>query len=87
MHWNLDTYDLALHLCGMNPENDADFENEEKVDEILYEKYGIEDTEGLDKLIKDLGKLIDVGKSPLTEKRYKGFANERNWLYKIELTA
>jgi len=85
MNWNLDTYELALHLCGMDPDNDVDFENEEKVDEILYEKYGIEDTEGLDKLIKDLAKLIDIGKSPLTEKRYKGFTNEVSLLYKIEV--
>ena len=85
MYWNLETYELALVLCGMNPENNADFENEEKVDEILYEKYGIEDTEGLDKLIKDLAKLIDVGKSPLTKKQYKGFSNKEEWLYKIEI--
>ena len=85
MHWNLDTYELALYLCGMNPDNDADFENEEMVDKILYEKYGIEDTEGLDKLIKDLAKLIDVGKSPITGKRYKGFSNQEGWMYKIEI--
>lgn len=74
-----------MHLCGMNPDDDADFENEEKVDEILYEKYGIEDTDGLDKLIKDLTKLIVLGKSDLTGKVYKGFAIKNEWLYKIEI--
>jgi len=85
MYFNLDTYELAMHLCGMNPDDDADFENEEKVDEILYEKYGIEDTDGLDKLIKDLTKLIVLGKSDLTGKVYKGFAIKNEWLYKIEI--
>jgi hypothetical protein len=85
MYWNLDAYELAQHLCGMNPENDDDFQNKGKVDEILYQKYGIEDTGGLDKLIKDLAKLITVCESPLTRIRYKGFANDEGWLYKIEL--
>jgi len=80
-----DTYELCLVLCGLDPNNDDDFNDEAKVDEILYDKYGIEDTDGLDKLVKDLTKFIGVGTSPLTKKKYKGFSMGNEWLYKIEI--
>jgi hypothetical protein len=82
MYWMLDTYELVLVLCGLDPDED---ENADKVDEILYEKYGIEDTDGLDKLIKDLTHFVGEGQSPLTGKNYKGFCRENEWLYKTEL--
>lgn len=85
MHYMLETYELAMTLCGLNPDDDEQFEDSEKVDELLYEKYGIEDTDGLDRLIKDLAEMISVEKSPLTGKIYKGFANENMWLYKTEV--
>jgi hypothetical protein len=81
----LDTYETALVLCGMDPENSEDFDNSDKVDEILYEKYGIVDTDGFDILIKDLAKLATVGTSELTGNSYRGFAKKNEWLYKIEL--
>lgn len=81
----LDTYELAMTLCELNPEDDKQFEDSDMVDELLYAKYGIEDTDGLDRLIKDLAKMIDVGKSPITGKTYKGFGNRSSWLYKIEV--
>jgi len=79
-----ETYELCLLLCGLNPNSDEDFNDESKVDEILYDKYGIEDTAGLDELIRDLAKLIDIGVSPFTGKRYKGFSKGEEWVYKIE---
>ncbi len=80
----LETYEVAMKLCGLDPNNDEEFEDSEKVDEILYEKYGIEDTDGFDRLIKDLAKMADVGKSPLTEELYRGFGDGTIWLYKTK---
>lgn len=81
----LDTYELAMKLCGLDPEDEEQFEDSDKVDEILYEKYGIEDTDGLDRLIKDLAEMADVAKSPLTEELYRGFGDGTVWLYKTKV--
>jgi len=78
-----ESYELAMHLVGLNPDNEEDFDNSDAVDKLLYEKYGIQDTEGFDKLIKNLMELIDVGKSHLTEKAYKGFAKNGFWFCKV----
>jgi hypothetical protein len=80
-----DTYEVVMTLLGLDPENDEQFEDEDEVDRRLYDEYGIEDTDGLDHLIKDLAKLIHVEKSPLTENVYKGFAKKgsNSWLYHI----
>ncbi|MDR0754176.1 MAG: hypothetical protein LBF04_02185 [Prevotellaceae bacterium] len=85
MYNMLDTYELVLVLCGLNPNDDDDFNDSDKVDEILYEKYGIEDTNGLNRLIKDLTHFVGVGQSSLTGKNYKGFCRKNEWLYKIEI--
>ncbi len=41
--------------------------------------------ERFDSLINALLPLIDVGKSPLTNKRYKGFAVNGAWFAKVEI--
>ncbi len=41
--------------------------------------------ERFDNLINALLPLIDVGKSPLTGKRYKGFAVNGVWFAKVEI--
>lgn len=84
MHYMLETYEVAMKLCGLDPDNDDQFNDSDKVDEILYEKYGIEDTDGLDRLIKDLAKMADVGESPLTGEQYRGFGEDSLWLYKTK---
>ena len=61
-----DFYELALILCGMNPDDDADFENERKVTLILYDKYGLDNDEQFERLIKDLVKLIHIERTALT---------------------
>ena len=76
-----DSLEVAFHLCGID-ENDDDCL--EKAGEALYQKYGIEDPDMFDKLVKDLAKIAQVAKSELTEKWYRGFAVENLWLYKIE---
>ena len=83
MHYMLETYEVAMKLCGLDPDNDDQFNDSDKVDEILYEKYGIEDTDGLDRL-KDLAKMADVGKFPLTGEQYRGFGDGSLWLYKTK---
>ena len=83
MNAYMDTYELCLVLCGLDHNNDDDYDNEAKVNQMLYDKYSIEDTDGLEELIKDLTKLIGVGTSPLTGKKYKGFSIGDEWLYKI----
>jgi len=80
----LKTYEVAMKLCGLDPNNNDQFNDSDKVDEILYDKYGIEDTDGLDRLIKDLAKMADVGKSPLTGEQYRGFGDGSLWLYKTK---
>lgn len=82
-------YELALKLMGKDPTNDEDFENsEDAVDEFLYEKYGIEDSDKFEKLLYDLAKMADRGESALSGKFYSGFATERDglnmWLFKVE---
>jgi len=79
-----ETYELCLLLCGLDPNNDEDYNDKSKVDGILYEKYGIENTAGLDELIRDLANFIDIGISPISRQRYKGFSKGNEWLYKIK---
>ena len=68
MYYMLETFEVALSLCGLDPDDDENYEDTDKLDELLFEKYGIEDTVGLDRLIKDLAKMADVAKSPLDRK-------------------
>lgn len=85
MYYMHDSFELALHLCGLE-ESDENYENPDNVDPILYAKYGIEDTDKFNALIKDLLDLITINKSPLTDTVYKGFSNGKEWLIKKEMT-
>jgi len=78
MNWSHDSYKLALHLCEL-PHIDS---NSDNIDSILYEKYGIVDTDKFDKLIKDLLDLIFINKCTLTGTAYKGFSNGKEWFIK-----
>ena len=64
----MDIYELVQHQCGLD--EDADYD---AIHESLYEKYEIE-MHNLEKIIKDLLPLIDVGVSPITNLRFKGFS-------------
>lgn len=86
MYYMDEAFELALHICGLE-DNDENYENTDKVDEILYEKYGIEDADKFNQLATDLLNLIDVGRSPLTDTLYKGFSNGEGWLMKKEVPA
>lgn len=65
-----DCWQLAAHLCGMDPDEVEDVDD---VWDALDEKYDIDRDEFIN-LICDLVPLIDVGKSELTGKKYKGFS-------------
>lgn len=89
MHYMNPAYELALHLMGKDPNNDDDFEsNEDAVDEFLYEKYGIENSDKFHQLVTDLAQLADKAKSELTDKVYSGFGIQKDgngfWLFKVE---
>lgn len=82
---NIDAYELACHLCELDL--DADYDD---VDAGLAVTYGL-DIDTFHKLISDLLPLIDVGVSPITGTKFKGFAVHTNgygfWLVKMEVPA
>ncbi len=76
-------YELAMVLTGRDPDNEEQFNDEDGLYEDLFDKYGIE-FDAFEALIGDLLPLIEVGKSPLTDKMYKGFGKDGRFLTKIE---
>lgn len=75
--------ELACHILGLDyDEIDADTEI---IEEKLMEQFDI-DLNQFTYLVSHLLPLIDVGKSPLTEKTFKGFSNQKGiWLLKISV--
>lgn len=82
----LDVEELACHITGLDyDEIDADTSI---IQEKLYDEFGC-DLDQFTDLIQRLLPLIDVGSSPLTNKRYKGFSDTEKqiWLVKCEVSA
>lgn len=87
----LDSYEvyiLGLTILGKNTED------EEKIDEdYFYDAFVSADIEidfgSFKEIVCRLFPLIDVAKSPLTKKIYKGFSNDKEgfkeWLIKEEM--
>lgn len=73
-----DIEELAAHLCGL-PE-DGDYDTHE-IDEKLAEKYEIS-LDHFCEIVQDLGELIDLGISPLTEEIFIGFGTGNMWIAK-----
>lgn len=71
-------YELAAHVCGV--EDDADYD---VIDDAVFEKFQIS-VEEFTEVALALLPLIDVGKSPLTNKTYKGFSTGNFFLLKVE---
>ena len=74
--------ELAAFICGL------DFNDVERseIDQTLYEKFEA-DIEVFQNLVEALIPLIDIGWSPLTDSRYKGFSDQKGmWLTKIEVS-
>ena len=77
-----DEWEIMLHLSDITED---DYEDDIQTFDNLAEKYGLNDYDLFCNLVKDLANMIDVGKSPLTETRYKGFAHNEMFLYRIEI--
>ena len=80
----LETEELACYITGLDyDEIDAD---EEIIDEKLQEEFGC-NLQQFTHIIQRLLPMIDVGSSPLTQKRYKGFSDVEKhiWLVKTEV--
>lgn len=72
--------ELIAKVCGV----DVD-ENFENLDEILWDKFEI-DFDNFEKLINKLLPLCDVGVSPLTGIKSRGFSDREYpcWIMRIE---
>jgi hypothetical protein len=78
-----DVEELACHITGLDyDEIDADTTT---IEEKLYEEFGC-DLEQFTDIIQRLLPMIDIGVSPLTKKRYKGFSDTEKgiWFVKME---
>ncbi len=81
---SLDIEELACHITDLDyDEIDADTS---VINEKLYEEFGC-DLDQFTHIIQRLLPMIDVGASPLTKKRYKGFADAEKgmWLVKMDV--
>ena len=76
----MNTIDLELLIYDMYPEfHDVNFPIE-----ILIQKFA-EDESEFKHFMDDLINSIDVGVSPLTKTRFKGFAKDGIFLAKVEV--
>lgn len=79
--YTIDVEELACKILGINYD-DVDSSD---IEQSLYEEFEI-DFEAFQNIVSRLLPLIDVGESPLTKKRYKGFSNQMgSWYTKIEI--
>ena len=80
----IDTHELICHLCDLVDDSTYD-----DLDQAIYDKYGIE-LDQFNAVVASLLPLIDVGKSELTGKTYKGFSVQTNgygfWLLNMEVS-
>lgn len=81
---SLDVEELACVITGLDYDKiDADTS---VIESAMYDQFGI-DLESFQEILSRLLPLIDVGKSPLTKKRYKGFSDPTHtgWILKVEI--
>lgn len=80
---NYDIYELLAHLAELKEPGVFDLEDEESLEEFIWNNYEI-NLENFNNLINDLLPLCDKAKSPLTDKLYQGFGTGNYWLVKKE---
>lgn len=75
--------ELAAHILGVSIDTDEEYD---ALEEKLSDRYFLAMDDFYD-IVSKLVPLIDIGTSPLTQTRYKGFADTENqrWLVKIEV--
>jgi len=81
---SIDVEELACHIIEVDyDEIGADTS---VINEKLYEEFGC-DLEKFTHIIQRLLPMVDVGASPLTKKRYKGFSDTEKgmWFVKMEI--
>jgi hypothetical protein len=75
-----DMEELACKIMGIDyDEINADTE---VIEEELYNQFEI-DLENFSEIVNRLLPLIDIGESPLTKQKFKGFSTGQMWLAKI----
>ncbi|MGV4536482.1 hypothetical protein [Ornithobacterium rhinotracheale] len=78
--WELE--ELAYKILGLN----EDELTPDKIEEELMEELNV-DLRYFGEIVSRLIPLIDVGKSPVTNELYKGFADlkEKRWIVRCEI--
>jgi hypothetical protein len=79
IHWT-EAEELAAKICGLGDDYESD-----QVEQALFDKYEIS-FEKFNELIEDLVPLCEVGVSPLTDQKYRGFADveQQCWIVKVD---
>lgn len=79
----IDTHELICHLCNLDDNSTYD-----ELEQAVFDNYEVS-IDAFDAIAHALLPLIDVGKSELTGKTYKGFSVHTNgygfWLLKMEV--
>ena len=79
----IDTHELICHLCNLDDNSTYD-----ELEQAIFDNYEVS-IDAFDAIAHALLPLIDVGKSELTGKTYKGFSVHTNgygfWLLKTEV--
>lgn len=79
----IDTHELICHLCNLDDNSTYD-----ELEQAIFDNYEVS-IDAFDAIAHALLPLVDVGKSELTGKTYKGFSVHTNgysfWLLKMEV--
>jgi hypothetical protein len=76
-----DIEELACKILGIDID-EIDYSDTEIINNELYNQFEI-DLDNFRDIVNRLLPLIDIGESPLTKKKYKGFSDGNCWLTKI----
>ena len=77
----IDAEELAAKICSLGDDYDSD-----AVEQALFDKYEIS-FDKFHNLICDLAPMCEVGQSPLTNERFRGFADVASQCWIARVTA